>query len=149
VVVFGVPDANYIVRRESDVTQSSFKACALVHSGGKDHDRALVENHLKVEPQISNNFQHSILVRLPRSDDASTGGEGNLTFPQNLKKSLVWLITKRSFVPTCGVIQESSVFRNDARKTIDSRVDFKQVRKVPSSDKNQLPYRRIHLVNRF
>ena len=71
VVVLRIADADRVVHREIQLLQRGLEPGRLVDAGGQHHDRALVEDHLQLEAEIANGFEHGVFVRLPRRDDAA------------------------------------------------------------------------------
>ena len=74
-VVLGVTHAHAVVRRQPQLEQRGFQAGGLVRARRQDHDRALVENDLQLEPEITDRLEHRALIRLPGRHDAMPHGQ--------------------------------------------------------------------------
>src|SRR5690606_32988573 len=69
VVILGVADADDVVRRDREALERSLEAGRLVDAGRQDHDRALVEYDLQLEPVVADRLEHRRRMRLPGRDD--------------------------------------------------------------------------------
>lgn len=57
------------MRRQSQLRQCEVKSRCLVHSGGKHHHCAFVENDLQLQTKIADDLQRGHFVRFPGRDD--------------------------------------------------------------------------------
>src|SRR5215510_3055893 len=103
VVVFGVADAYGVVRRESQLVERRLEPRRLVHARRQNHDRALIEDHLKFQPQVVDGFQDRRLMRLPGGDDgmpqcerphAALAQKSHEIFPWRLGEQLLFALLR-------------------------------------------------------
>ena len=73
-IVLGVADAHGVVQRDVELFQRRLETGRLVHAARQHHHGALVEDHLQLEAQIADRFQHHFFIGLPGGDDAPTHG---------------------------------------------------------------------------
>ncbi len=84
-VVFAVPDPDYLVRGQFQFVQSCSQAGSLIHAGRQDHDGFPIENDVVFEPEVANRFHDRHFVRSHRRDDRIAHVEGMHAFsPQRL-----------------------------------------------------------------
>src|SRR5215472_17520323 len=75
VIVFGISNANNVVRRKSKLIQGNAQAGALVDARRQNHDRVFIENDLQLETHRMDHFKDRFLMRMPGGHDTSTNGE--------------------------------------------------------------------------
>ena len=69
VIVFGIPDADHVMRGKSEFLKRHTQSRRFVDAGRKDHDRAFIENNLQFQAKIADDFDRSLFVRLPGRDN--------------------------------------------------------------------------------
>ena len=110
------------------------QAARLVDTGGKNHDRALVEDNLKFESQIANRVEDDILVRRPgRHDDLPDGERGDAALPQRVNEPIGRTFTENRFGFVVGTVEQRAIFRDDAIEKCEVRADTYQVIQRSSS----------------
>src|SRR5581483_1999092 len=96
VVILGIADADYVVRREAQFAQRRLQARALIDTRRQHHHRALVEDDLQLQPQLADGFDHRGLLRLPGGDDALANRERlHASFFEAAHEGLPWSFAQR------------------------------------------------------
>src|SRR5262245_28244326 len=128
VVVFGVADAYGVVRRESQLVERRLEPSRLVHARRQNHDRALIEDHLKFQPQVVYGFQDGRLVRLPGGDDgmpdrdrphAALSEKSHEILPRRLGEQLLFALLR--------AMEQRAVFGDNPIEKIKVREVLSQV----------------------
>src|SRR5437867_10340873 len=137
-IVFRITDSDDVMRREAKLSERDVQSGCLVHSGWKDHHRALVEDDLQLQPKIAYELNGGRLMRAPRcNDDASDRDSLCSAFDELLPELIRRPLGERPFFARRGPKQQRAVFRNDSIEKIEPRENFDQVVQFPSGNKNE------------
>ena len=121
----------------------------LVDTGGKNHDRALVEDHLKFESQIANRVEDDILVRRPGRDNYLPDGErSDAALPQRFNELIGRTFTENGFAFVVGTVEQGAVFRDDPIEQCEVRANMYQVIERSSRNENELAPRGAKALER-
>src|SRR6266566_1504406 len=121
----------------SDVCSSDL-SCGLIHTGGENHDRALVEDDLQFQAEITNQLDGRLLMRPPRGDDHPADGYPlGASFDELLPELVGRPMSKRPFFACGWAIQQGAVFRHNTVEKIDSRENFDQIVQFPPGNENE------------
>ena len=142
VVVLRVAHAHAVVRGESQLEQRGFEPRRLVHSGRQDHDRALVEDDLELEPEVPDGLEHSRLVRLPGRHQAMPHGERR--DPAGAERGNEvggWGFPERLVLSAGRAVDDSAVLGDHAVEHLDVRKDGEQILDLPPRHQDDLAAR--------
>ena len=140
VIVLCVAHSDHIVRRELELRERGIQSRRLVHARRQYHHRALVENDLQFQTELTDHFEDRGLVRLPGRDDRVPDRQRrNIAllelFHENSRRSRrdhVLLARRR-------LIEQRAVFRHNEVENADFRKGPLQARQFPSRHKNKPP----------
>jgi hypothetical protein len=120
VIVFGVADGHRVVPREVELGERCAQPARLVDACRQHHHRALIEDHLQLEPAIADRLQHCVLVRFPGGDDhAPDGNRTDAALDELVDEALRRGVVERLFLARLGPVEEGAVLRNDSCEQIE------------------------------
>ena len=138
-VVLGVTDADNVVRRESQLIQGSAQAGGLVDSRRQHHHRALVEDYLMFQPQITDGLENQRLIRMPGGDDHAANRKWGhaLRLERRDERRRRWLGQRQLLARGRGIDQRA-VLSYHAIEQIYARECAQQIGQLTAGDQDQL-----------
>ena len=138
-IILRIADTHHIVWRKAKIIERGMQSARLVDTGRENHDRALVEDHLKFESQIANRVENDILVRRPgRHNHLPDRERSDAALPQRFNELVGRTFTENRFGFVVGTVKQSAIFRDDPIEKCEVRANTYQVIECSSGDENEL-----------
>ena len=148
-VVLGVADADDVVRRDLELLERGHEPRRLVDAGRQDHDGAFVEDHLQLEAELADRFEHGRLVRLARRDDDLADGERrDAALAQSGEQRRRRRLREPAPLLRRGPIEQRAVLGDDALEDREVRVDGHEIVELAARDEHEPAPRGEHVVER-
>src|SRR6266516_4748859 len=139
VIVLSVSNTDHVMARKSEFQKRCVQSRRLVHTGWQDHDRTLIEDHLKLEAKVAVDFHRDRFARAPCRNDDPAGRHALGAAPHEFSnKFLRWRLRQQRLLAGGWPVQQGSVFRHDPVEQFQFRKDADEVFEFSSGDENQL-----------
>ena len=136
------PRATVLRGRQGEVFQGFRQAAGLVDARRQHHDRALVEDHLVLQPQLVDGLQHRFLVRLMGGHDHAPAGEfGRALAPERRVELGRRRLAQQPLLLGVGAEDMRPVLGHDAVEQGVFGEDLAQVLQLSAGDQHELPAR--------
>lgn len=128
-VVFGVAHPGHVVGGKPELGERGIEPAGLVHARGEHDDGALVENHLQLEPEPTDDVEHGRLLRLPRGDDPAAHRERrDPPRSQRRDEFLRRRLGERLLGAVVRAVEDGAVFRHHPVEQDSAGGDLQQIR---------------------
>ena len=138
VIVLGVADADDVVCRQTELAERLGEAGRLAQARRQHHHGVLVERHMQLESEITDDLEDGGLMGLPRRHDHPADRDrGNTTLPQRADKRFGRRLAEELFLARCRAIDDSAVLCNDSVEQLDVRTDREQVLQLATGHEDE------------
>ena len=139
-VVFRIAHADGVVRGKLHRGEGCRQTGGLVDARRQHHHRALVEDHLQLQPQLVDGGKHRRLVGLPCGDDGvSDGQRRHVPIAQRLNQRLRGRLRQQLDFARRGSVQHGAVLGHDPLEQVQARKDALQIFQLAARDQDEMP----------
>ena len=136
-IVFRIADAHHVMGGETELEKRRSQSGRLVHAGWQNHDSPFVEDDLKLEAEIANDFHSSRFMRFPCGYDDSSYRDSFRTTAHQLAGKFLGRRLGQELLLTCGrTVEEGAVLGHDPVKQVEPGANKNKVVEFSSSDQN-------------
>ena len=140
VVVLRVAHGHHVVGREPQAIERRRQARRLRDARRQDHHRALVEDHVQLEAEVTDGLENRHLVRRPGRDDRlAHGHRRHAPGPQRLDEPRGRRLGEQLRRPGLRVEQHAAVLGHHQVEQIDAREDGQELVEHASGHQDELP----------
>jgi hypothetical protein len=138
VIVFGVADADAVVRRERQLGERDREPGCLVDAGWQHHHRALVEDDVELEAEIADDVEHDRLVRSPGRYDALADRERcHAARSQRRHEPLHGGLGQQFLLLAVGAVEHGAVLGHHPIEEVETRADGDEAVELAAGDEEQ------------
>jgi hypothetical protein len=139
-VVLRIADSDHLVRRHAETAQRGLYPRSFVDAGGQHHDRFPVEDHLQLESELADRFDHlRLLRRMRRDDDPSHLQRLDTTPSQRCDEVLGRRLREQRDIAAVRVVKEGAVLGDDVIEELSALANAQQVVQPASGNEDRAP----------